>query len=270
MRKLLIAANWKMNPPPKGSLQSRSPYFSDGDPEIVVFPTFIDLQNCLRSGQLIVGAQCGRAEPSGAFTGDVSMQLLKECGCSYVLCGHSERRKHHGETDAHIAAQVHAALAVNLIPILCIGETAQERDEGNATAIVERQVSTAFSQLKAAAGRQSSELIIAYEPIWAIGTGKTATSEEAQVIHAFIRSMLPEDRRDTTRILYGGSVKGENAAELFGKPDIDGALVGGASLNPDEFAAIVAAAEKWSSSKAPKTPPHRPSQAAARLNGPRY
>lgn len=238
-RRFLIAANWKMNPPPKGSLQSGSPYFSKGDPQIVVFPTFIDLQNCIRSGQLIVGAQCGRPEPSGAFTGDVNMQLLKEFGCSYVLCGHSERRKNHGETDTFVAEQVAAALEVGLHPIVCIGESWEDREKRHEKKKIEQQLKGLPLE---------SDLTIAYEPVWAISGGDpnkpAATTEDAEEMHAFIRSLLPMDQREITRILYGGSMKPENARALLNQPDIDGGLVGGASLDPKKFGEIVRIAKK--------------------------
>ncbi len=244
-RTKLIAANWKMHAPPKGSLQSGTPYFSDGNPQIVVFPTFIDLQNCIRSGELIVGAQCGRPEPGGAFTGDVSIPLLKEFGCSYVLCGHSERRKNHGESDAFIAEQVAAAMKVGLTPILCIGETADERKQGIEKDVIRRQLQVldrARTDNTRNEKRETRNYVIAYEPVWAIGTGKTATPAQAQEMHAFIRSVFPENVRDQIRILYGGSVKADNARAILAEPDIDGALVGSASLDPEEFRKIVASA----------------------------
>lgn len=238
-RTKLIAANWKMNPTPPTALAEASrgePYASSHDIDIVAFPCFLDLHQCIAHG-LVVGAQCGRPEPSGAFTGDVSMQMLKEAGCSYVLCGHSERRKYHGETDAFIAEQVAAAMKVGLTPILCIGETDEERTRGEEFSVIKRQLTTVLSKLET----QATQLVIAYEPIWAIGSGKTATPAEAQEMHAFIRSLLPENIRDTVRILYGGSVKSANAQEILRQPDIDGALVGGASLDPEEFRKIVGA-----------------------------
>ncbi|MBI3336272.1 triose-phosphate isomerase [Candidatus Peregrinibacteria bacterium] len=238
-RRLLIAANWKMNPPPQGALQSGSPYFSSGDPEVVVFPTFIDLQNCIRSGQLIVGAQCGRPEQNGAFTGDVSIKLLKEFGCSYVLCGHSERRENHGETDEYVAEQVAAALEVGLHPIVCIGETWDDRKKKKEKSKVKYQLSVLPLE---------SDVTIAYEPVWAISGGDpdkpAATAEDAQQMHSFIRSLLPKDRQGPTRILYGGSMKPENARELLSQEDIDGGLIGGASLDPKKFGEIVKIAEE--------------------------
>jgi len=165
--------------------------------------------------------------------------MLKTLGCTHVLCGHSERRRYHGETDDMIAAQVSAALALGIIPVLCIGENADEQKLKTTEHVLKHQLSSVI-------GSQSSQLtaqsfLIAYEPVWAIGTGTTPTPKDVQTVHAFIRSLLPNPK---TRIIYGGSVTGQNAAEFFRQPDIDGVLVGGASLKPQEFAAIVAATNK--------------------------
>lgn len=242
-KKLFLGANWKMNPPPQGALQSGTPYFSDGDPEIVVFPMFVDLQNCIESGQLIVGAQCGRAEPNGAFTGDVSMQSLKECGCFYVLCGHSDRRRYHHETDEEVGRQCIAAADSGLIPVLCIGETAEERATDNTKEVLQRQLS--FLKEFHSSSLTAHSCLIAYEPVWAISGGDpnkpAAGTAEAQAVHQFIRSILPKELQ-ATRIIYGGSMKGSNAAELLAQPDIDGGLIGSASLQPQEFTQIVKAA----------------------------
>ncbi|TSD00243.1 MAG: triosephosphate isomerase (TIM) [Candidatus Peregrinibacteria bacterium Greene1014_49] len=241
-RKFLLAANWKMNPPPAAALEnahgdrSKNPYHPHADIDVVVFPTFLDLQRCIDAG-LIVGAQCGHPEATGAHTGDVSMAMLKTAGCRYVLCGHSERRKDHHETDADVAAQAIAALEQKIHPIICIGETLEEREKGQAQIIVKRQLKGLPLE---------SDVTIAYEPVWAIGTGKTATPAQAQEMHAFIRSHLPEDRRESTRILYGGSMKAENAEALLKQKDIDGGLIGGASLKPEEFGKIVEVAERLS------------------------
>ncbi len=251
-KQLFIGANWKMNPPPKGSMSEGSPYFSDGDPQIVVFPMFIDIQNCIRCGQLINGAQCGRAEPEGAFTGDVSMKILKEFGCSYVLCGHSEHRRYHHETDEEVSQQLSAAIEAGLIPILCIGETADERMRGETHEKLKTQLGIVLKAhssklpfgpqwLTSNQNEKTQSFLIAYEPVWAIGTGKTPTPEEVNEIHAFIRSLLKEK---STRIIYGGSVTGDNAAGFFAQKNIDGALVGGASLKPEEFKKIVEAAKE--------------------------
>jgi triosephosphate isomerase (TIM) len=242
---LFLGANWKMHPAPSGALAEGTPYFSTGDPQIVVFPSFIDLQNCIRSGELIVGAQCGRGQDEGAYTGDISMKMLKEFGCSYVLCGHSERRQHHHETDEQIAAQVRSAIEHGLTAILCIGETADERELGKTREVLQRQLQPFLDILGAQKVREGKTedlpfVLIAYEPVWAIGTGKTPTPEEAEEIHRFIRSLLP---KKDIRIIYGGSMNGSNAGSFLSKPNIDGGLIGGASLVPKDFSKIVEAAQ---------------------------
>ncbi len=221
-----------MNEPPVGCCTPDSPYRSTSKVDVWVFPSFIDLHSTHFHG-LITGAQCGHPTESGAYTGDVSMKMLANQKIHAVLCGHSERRQYHGETNEQVAAQVKSALAVGLCPIVCVGETQAQRDADEAKKIVAAQLASI---------PLDQDLTIAYEPVWAIGTGRTATPEQAQEMHAFIRSLLPDSRRNQTRILYGGSVKAENAASLFQKPDIDGALVGGASLKPAEFREIVEAA----------------------------
>ncbi len=266
MRRPLIAANWKMNPAPDGWDAKDSPFQPHPDVDVVVFPTFLDLQHCI-DAEVNVGAQCGRPEECGAFTGDVSMQMIASAGCLYVLCGHSDRRKFHGETDADVAAQVQAALDADIEPIVCVGETLEEREQGKAKEVVERQVRYVINYLQsnksseaaglagpAAGGHHKGKrepvrekplgfsFTLAYEPVWAIGTGRNATPQQAQEMHAFIRSLLPQERKDTIRIIYGGSMNEENAKELLGQPDVDGGLVGGASLNPTAFAAIIRSA----------------------------
>ncbi|MDP6575343.1 MAG: triose-phosphate isomerase [Candidatus Peribacteraceae bacterium] len=237
-RKLLIAANWKMNPVPDGAFEQDSPYKTHSAVDVYVFPTFLDLPASIES-KIITGAQFGRAEETGAFTGDVSMQMIKEAGCIAVLCGHSDRRAFHGESNEDVAAQAIAALEAELHPIVCFGETEEERDSGKAENVIKAQLKPLPTE---------SDIILAYEPIWAISRGDpnkpAATSEDAQEMHAFIRSQLPEDKRESTRILYGGSMKSENAQELLTQPDIDGGLVGGASLKPDDFRKIVETAIK--------------------------
>lgn len=247
MRKKIIAANWKMHAPPPGWDAEDSPYASQNGVEVIVFPTLLDIHTCVEHF-LTTGGQCGRSEEAGAFTGDVSMQLLANHGCTYVLCGHSERRQHHAENDEMIAKQVEAALKAGLRPILCIGETADERELGQEKEVITRQLSfisrSPFSDLSGVALAESDlrSLLIAYEPVWAIGNGKTASPTDVQEMHAFIRSILPESIRDSIHILYGGSVKPDTAAALFTKQDIDGALVGAASLDAHAFRAIVHAA----------------------------
>ncbi len=229
MRKFLIAANWKMNSAPKGAFEAGSPYHTHANVDVVVFPTLLDLASCIKS-KILTGPQYAHPQVSGAYTGDVSMQMSRDAGSLYVLCGHSERRVQHGENNEYVAAQVVAALECGLHPVVCVGESLNERDAGKAKTVVKRQLSVLPLE---------SEITIAYEPVWAIGTGKTATPEQAQEMHALIRSLLPEDRRDSTRILYGGSMKPDNCEALLKQPDIDGGLIGGASLLPEQFGEIV-------------------------------
>lgn len=224
----LIVANLKMHPLPTGWNDKDSPYRSAGSPEVVVCPTAVEIPLCMQE-HLIVGAQCGCAEEEGACTGEVSMRQLKLSGCTYVLCGHSDRRKSHGETDAQIGKQVQAAVAAGLIPILCIGETAAERDAGKTKEVAQKQL----SQITTLAPR----IVIAYEPVWAIGSGKSASPAEAQELLAFIRSQLPPEA-SRIRLLYGGSVTPANAKEFLQEPDIDGLLVGKACLDLKAFADI--------------------------------
>ncbi len=237
-RRPLIAANWKMFPIPKGALKNDSPYRERGECDVIVLPTFLDIRECIHA-RLITGGQTGHHEEHGCHTGNVSMRMLADAGCRYVLCGHSERRTEHGETDDMVEAQVIAALEAKLHPIVCIGETLKERTAKKQHAVIEKQMK---------ALPLSSDLTIAYEPVWAISNGdskkEAATPQDAQDIHAFIRSLLPEDRREKTRILYGGSVKPENAHALLSQPDIDGGLIGAASLEPEKFRMIVEATTK--------------------------
>jgi triosephosphate isomerase (TIM) len=229
----LLAANWKMHPAPAGFDKADSAYQPHPKIDVVVFPTFLDLQACV-DAELMTGAQCGHAEKDGAHTGDVSMAMIAETGAAYVLCGHSERRAFHGETDAMVRAQATAAIKAGLQPIVCVGETEEERKAGKQEEVVSRQLTD-----------MPSGIIVAYEPVWAIGTGKTASPEDAQQMHAFIRGLLPHGAK--TRILYGGSMTAETCEALLGQPDIDGGLVGGASLKPKEFAAMVACAAQLTS-----------------------
>jgi triosephosphate isomerase len=244
----LLAANWKMqktNAEAKAFCEELSAKSLPEDADVVVCPPFTALRTVVEgvSGTGIgVAAQNMHEEESGAFTGEVSAPMLLELGVSGVVLGHSERREHFGETDAALARKVPAALAAGLQPILCVGETEEEREAQETERKLRHQVQ---SDLAAVDASQLAEVVIAYEPIWAIGTGKTATPEQAQDAIAFVRALI-RDRdaqvSDRVRILYGGSVKAANAAELLALPDVDGALVGGASLDPGEFAAIVSAA----------------------------
>lgn len=209
----------------------------------VPFPYLAQAQASLTGTKLAWGAQNLSQYDKGAFTGEVSASMLLEFGCSYVIVGHSERRALFGETDALVAAKFAAALAAGITPILCVGETLEERDAGRAESVIARQLDAVI----AGSGMVGlAKSVIAYEPVWAIGTGKTASPEQAQAVHAFIRRKLAALDTDIAAALiiqYGGSVKAANAAELFSQPDIDGGLIGGASLQVDEFMAICQAAQ---------------------------
>ena len=199
-------------------------------------PYLGEVAAALRGSHVAWGAQDCSAHRAGAYTGEVSATMLTEFGCSHVIVGHSERRALHGETDALVAAKAEQALAAGLVPIVCVGETLDERERGETAEVVERQLRAVVELLGAAA----ASIVVAYEPVWAIGTGKTASPEEAQAVHAHLRSVLhaATQRASTQRILYGGSVKADNAAQLYAQPDIDGGLIGGASLKAADFVAI--------------------------------
>ena len=248
MRRPLVAGNWKMH----GSraenaqlLEALIEASDSGGADVVVCPPYVylwEMGRQLKDSSLGLGAQDVCAEAQGAFTGEVSAVMLKDVGCTYVLVGHSERRALYGEGDQLVARKFVAAQAGLLIPILCVGETLEERDRGATREVVARQLEAVLDLAGVAAFARA---VVAYEPVWAIGTGKTATPEQAQDVHAFIRDrILTRDAiiGGAVRLLYGGSVKASNAAELFGKPDVDGGLVGGASLKADEFLRICAAA----------------------------
>lgn len=248
MRKKLVAGNWKMH----GSLASNKalleglckalPRLNKIDVSVMP-PTVYLAQAAALLGEagssIAVGAQDVSAHSEGAFTGQISAAMLKELGCRYVLAGHSERRALCGESDREVAAKALAAMNSGLIPILCVGETLVEREAGQALEVVSRQVQAVAEVL----GTKLDQLVVAYEPVWAIGTGLTATPAQAQEVHAHIRQQLGE-AGDAMTVLYGGSVRADNAAELFAQPDIDGALVGGASLKAEEFAEICNKAER--------------------------
>jgi len=246
MRKPLIAGNWKMHKTPEEARAFASQLLEElkeeREVEVVVAPPFVSLlpvKEALGDGPIKLAAQNVHWEREGAFTGEVSPLMLKEVGCEYVIVGHSERRGYFGETDEVVNRKVKALLDVGLKPILCVGETLKEREEGKTFKVVEVQVRGGLKDLEAEEGK---ELVVAYEPVWAIGTGRTATPHQAQEVQAFIRKLLGglfgEVAREI-RILYGGSVKPENIAELMAEEDIDGALVGGASLKVDSFVKIV-------------------------------
>jgi triosephosphate isomerase (TIM) len=242
-----VAANWKMNKSVAEAAEfvdALLPRIAATQSDVVICPPFTALTAVVerRYGTAVkVAAQNMHEEESGAFTGEVSAPMLVELDVEAVVLGHSERRQYFGETDEALARKVPAALAAGLEPILCIGESEEARDAGETEEVLERQLQADLGQLESG---QLAGIVIAYEPIWAIGTGRTATSEQAQEACAFIRDVLRMRGAavEQLRVLYGGSVKPDNAAELLGKPDVDGALVGGASLDATDFAAIVEAA----------------------------
>lgn len=224
-----IFANFKLNPIPTHTLYP-SIYKSSEAVTVVVFPPAVFIHKCIADG-LAVGAQCGSSNTFGAFTGEVNMPLIKDSGCTYVLCGHSERRTLHHETNEDVALQVTAAVQAGLTPVICIGETLAERESGTTESVLQTQLN---------ALEFNNDCIIAYEPVWAIGTGVTATTEQIHAVHAFLRQILATKNCNAVPLLYGGSVNANNAKEIVAIDGVDGALVGGASLKED-FAQIVAA-----------------------------
>jgi len=246
-RKKLIAANWKMYKTPTQTEEFFSAFlplvFEHARDEIAVCPPCIDLQAALKAAegsQIAIGAQDCYWKDEGAFTGEVSPSMLVAIGCTHVIIGHSERRQYFGETDDTVNLKLKAALEAGLTPIVCVGELLEEREAGLTEDILRRQCVRAFHAIS---GKKAAKLVIAYEPVWAIGTGKTATPQLASDAHILIRGEAAKAFGDEfathLRILYGGSVKPENAKALMSEAEIDGALVGGASLDPKSFAAIV-------------------------------
>ena len=248
MNKKLIAGNWKMN----GSLAANKALVRalvDGlaqqnacDVAVAVpAPYLAQVQALVQGSPLALAAQDVSQHEVGAYTGEVSAAMLREFGVRYVLVGHSERRQFHGETDVHVAVKAQRALAAGITPIVCVGETLGEREAGQTEAVVMRQLA-AVIHLN---GHCISEVVVAYEPVWAIGTGKTASPEQAQQVHAVLRSQLAAatDHAARIRLLYGGSMNAANAAQLLAQPDIDGGLVGGAALKAADFQTIIAAAQ---------------------------
>jgi len=238
MRDRLIVGNWKMN----GDLATNArllrrlaaEWRAPGGRVLAVCvptPYLAQAQSELRASAVAWGAQDVSEHVKGAYTGDVSAAMVAEFGARSAIVGHSERRQLHGETDAVVAAKARAALAAGLVPIACVGETLAERERGDTDSVVAREVDA----LTDALGADTSRIVVAYEPIWAIGTGRTATPEQAQAVHAAVRARLARAGAGDVPILYGGSVKAANAAALFAMADIDGGLVGGASLDADEF-----------------------------------
>src|SRR5882724_4846251 len=246
-RKLIIAGNWKMNKTVAEALalvdDLKIELANITEVDIVVCPPFTalcEVAKALRDSNIRLGAQDMSEHNSGAYTGEIAAEMLKELGVRYVILGHSERRQYHKESDELISKKARAAHAASLQPIICVGETLAERETGQTEKILETQVRGSLTGLSK---EQMVETIIAYEPVWAIGTGKTATTAQAQEAHAFIRGLLARMFEDNVarrvRIQYGGSVKHSNASELMSQPDVDGALVGGASLESRSFADII-------------------------------
>ena len=249
MRKPMMAGNWKMNKNHPEAviltqhLSNRVKRAHLDKVDVVICPPFIDLKPALTvldfdKTHIAVGAQNCHWEPSGAFTGEVSVPMLSDLGVEYCIIGHSERREYHAETDEVVAAKVQAALTHGLVPVICVGETAADLEEFGASAVPVGQLRKALEGVSA-----DADIVVAYEPVWAIGSGQAATPEQAQDVCAKLREVVAEamgaDAAARTRILYGGSVKSSNIASFMREPDVDGALVGGASLVADEFAAII-------------------------------
>lgn len=252
MRKKIIAGNWKMNKTfdeGMGLVSEISNMLKDeyhGNAEVIIIPPFVHIsaigRMVLNDRNVSVGAQNCSNHVSGAYTGEVSAAMLKSCGAAYVIIGHSERRQYFGEHNDWLAKKVDAVLAEGLSPIYCCGETLEERESNKHFDVLKSQISEALFHLST---EQMSKVVVAYEPVWAIGTGKTASTAQAQEVHAYIRTLLKDkfgaEVSDNITIQYGGSVKADNAKELFSAPDIDGALVGGAALQSRSFVDIVKA-----------------------------
>jgi triosephosphate isomerase (TIM) len=245
VRKKLIVGNWKMHGSHKANAEllagvmDARPFGADVA-VCVPFPYLSETAVALSASDIRWGAQDCSAHEQGAYTGEVSAAMLQEFGCRYAIVGHSERRAYHGEGDQTVAQKAQAALAKGITPIVCVGETLAEREAGHTEDVVKRQLSAVIHTLAHCAG----EMVVAYEPVWAIGTGRTATPEQAQAVHVLLRAQLraATPRAEQMTLLYGGSVKPDNAATLFAQPDIDGGLIGGASLKASDFVAICRAA----------------------------
>jgi triosephosphate isomerase len=243
----LLAGNWKMHGTrPEAAALAGALAKSVGavaDREVLIAPPFTALdtaRDAIAGTRILLGAQNVHGEDKGAFTGEVSAAMLREIGCTHVIVGHSERRQYYGETDAGVNARLRGALGAGLIPIVCVGETLAEREAGTTMTVIERQIRGGFAGIEPSGGHRC---VLAYEPVWAIGTGHTATPAHAQEVHLAIRGLLAQlvgrPVADSVRILYGGSVKPDNIDALMAQPDIDGALVGGASLDAGGFERIV-------------------------------
>ena len=249
MRTPIIAGNWKMNntiAATKALVTELIPLVKDAKAEVVICTPYTDLATAVeltKGTNIKVGAENVHWAEKGAFTGEISADMLVELGVTYVIIGHSERRQYFGETDQTVNARVKAALAKGLKPIICVGETLEEREGGKVEEVLVRQTTEAFKDI---AKEELENIVVAYEPVWAIGTGRTATPDQAQEVHALIRATLAKlvgaETAETVRIQYGGSMKPSNAAELLAKKDIDGGLIGGAALKAADFAGIISAA----------------------------
>lgn len=245
MRQRLIMGNWKMN----GGLVANQALLSaivqgveqtNPHAQIAICPSFPYLgqvQQYLQNSLITLGAQDVSVANTGAYTGEVSASMLKDFSCQWVIVGHSERRSYHGESSEMVAVKAQRALEYGITPVICVGESLSNREAGKTLVVIQEQLAPVL----ALGAAMVSQIVVAYEPVWAIGTGLTATPEQAQEVHAFIRSQLASVNAQTIQILYGGSVKANNAANLFAMPDIDGALVGGAALDAKEFLAIITA-----------------------------
>jgi triosephosphate isomerase len=248
MKKKLIAGNWKMN----GNLAANQALLEgvlSGLPVsacqvavCVPSPYLAQVQGTVAGKGIDLGSQDVSAHEQGAYTGEVSAAMLKDFGVRYAIVGHSERRQYHGETDALVATKAQRALSVGITPIVCVGETLAQREAGQTEEVVKRQLAAVIHTN----GHCISEIVVAYEPVWAIGTGKTASPEQAQAVHAVLRAQLKaaSDHADRIHILYGGSMNAANAAELLAQPDIDGGLIGGAALKSADFLTIIGAASR--------------------------
>ncbi len=252
-RKPIIAANWKMHMTPQETetfLKAFARLLGTRDHvDVVVAPPFVSLPAArsvsVHSENIALAGQNMSPEPAGAFTGETSARMIKEVGAEYVILGHSERRTLFAESDDYIQRKMTAALEARITPILCVGETLEERDAGKVEEVLERQMRSGMTDVNRS---RATDVVVAYEPVWAIGTGRTASPEQAQEAHAFIRKVLTDlydgETSSRIRIQYGGSVKPANMGELISQEDVDGALVGGASLDPESFHGIVKAAEE--------------------------
>jgi triosephosphate isomerase len=253
MRRKLVVGNWKMhgshpaNAELLAGVLAAGPFSADVA-VCVPFPYLSETAVTLAATDIRWGAQDVSAHEQGAYTGEVSAAMLHEFGCRYAIVGHSERRAYHGESDQLVADKAKSALARGITPIVCVGETLQQREAGHTEAVVKRQLSAVIHTLAHCVG----EIVVAYEPVWAIGTGRTATPEQAQEVHALLRAQLraATPHAEGMRLLYGGSVKPDNAAQLFAQADIDGGLIGGASLKAADFVAICRAAESTAATAA--------------------